>query len=385
MTWENDKYVVKWFSEISERTKENVKKPFEEWLKFIEMSPTEQIERRVEDLQSANPQIRSFFESKLIAWKNSLVKELDNKGKRRYTRATIRSKLQRTQSFFSHNNLKLQFGRNQLSVEPSEREKIASEWVLNNVEIRALYDVANVRDRALLLTLYQSGFSPIDTVSLNIEHLNNIYEVEGHFYIDKLREKSNIHQKTCLSLEAIHDIKAMLKARGSPAKGALFVSERGLRLSVRILNLVIKKICAKAYPERLSEFKTKNFRDSYNDGLLQANLTQETKDTLMGHKRRGARENYAISPTTIQQAYQKAFQYLSINGGTQAKKDLEKIQQTIVDLSLTIAEQNKKIREAEEKAKRREIIFTKDILKMLAKKLDTTEEILKKDLSRAKK
>jgi len=334
--WQKDPYVQKWLNKLGERTRKNATQDFPKFLEWCGKSPTQLIKMKVKDIQTTDPTQKGKIEDLVIEFK----KFLEAKG---YRSSTIKTVLNRVQSFFSHNRVKLSFARGDLKVEPSESEKVTQEWILDNVEIRALYGVANVRDRALLLTLYQSGFSPIDVSSLNIEQLNNIYEHEGHLYIDKLREKTNIHQKTCISLEAVHDIQNMLKERGSPQKGALFVSEKGQRLTVRFINEAMKNVCEKAYRERIKEFKTKNFRDSYNDALLQANLTQETKDTLFGHQRLSARKSYHISKTTVMQAYEKAFKYLSINHGTQTKKDLEIIEQSLIGLSQTIAKQQQDI------------------------------------------
>lgn len=335
--WQKDPYAVKWLSKLGDRTRENACQDFPKLLEWCGKTPTELIKMKVNDLQTQDPTQKGKTEDLVIEFKKFL--ETQN-----YKRSTIKTVLNRVQSFFSHNRVKLSFARGDLSVEPSESEKVTQEWILDNVEIRALYGVANVRDRALLLTLYQSGLSEIDVSSLNIEHLTNIYEHEGHLYIDKLREKTNIHQKTCISSECVHDIKNMLRERGAK-KGALFVSEKGQRLTVRFINEAMKNLCSKAYPERVSEFKTKSLRSSYNDALLQANLTQETKDTLFGHQRQSARKSYHISKTTVLQAYQKAFKYLSINHGAQSKKDIERIEQTVIGLAETITEQQKQLKE----------------------------------------
>ena len=93
----------------------------------------------------------------------------------------------------------------------------------------------------------------------------------------------------------------------------LFISQKGSRLTVRFINDNIKDMVEKTYgKEQAEKFKTKSLRDAYNDALLRANLTQEIKDTLFGHKRQGAREKYAISQATIIDAYNKAFQFLKI-------------------------------------------------------------------------
>lgn len=201
-----------------------------------------------------------------------------------------------------------------------------------------MYGQANVRDRALLLALYQSGFSEIDVASLDIEDLNDIYEHDEHLFIEKRREKTNIIQATCISAEAVHDLKSMLRERGSPKEGALFVSQKGQRLTTRFMNDAMKKLAQKAYPDK--KFKTKSLRSAFNSALLRANIQpQELKDLLMGHKRAGARSHYAYDKITMLEAYEKAFKYLSINHGKQARKDLERIENSLIGLSQTVAKE----------------------------------------------
>lgn len=332
--WLNDPYIQKWLKKKSKKTRKNYVSFFPSWLAFIKMNPTEQIERRVKDLQSNDLRERCWFEDKVIEYKNFIQTQYDNE-------TTIKAYLTTVRSFFSSNRLPLSFGKGELAVEV-EGKVIEQKWVPSNIEIRVMYGQANVRDRALLLVLYQSGFSEIDVSSLNIEDLNDIYNHKGHLFVEKKREKTNIIQASCISIEAIHDIKAMLRERGKPKEGALFVSPKNQRLSVRFMNEAIKKLAQKAYPDK--PFKTKSLRSAYNSALLRANIQpQELKDILMGHKRAGARSHYAYDRITILEAYEKAFKYLSINHGTQARKDLERIENSLIGLSETVVKQRKHI------------------------------------------
>lgn len=133
----------------------------------------------------------------------------------------------------------------------------------------------------------------------------------------------------------------MLRERGNPKTGALFVSPKGETLSVRFINEAMKRLAEKAFPD--SPFKTKSLRDSYNAALLQADLKSEIKDLMFGHKRLGARGHYAFNEQTIRTAYKKAFRYLSINHGVQAKQDLQKIENSLIGLSETVVKQRKQI------------------------------------------
>lgn len=70
-----EKYIETWLNGLSERTKKNYLREFPTWLKFIKMSPTEQIEKRASDLASKNLTERIFFENKFRAYKEHLEKK----------------------------------------------------------------------------------------------------------------------------------------------------------------------------------------------------------------------------------------------------------------------------------------------------------------------
>jgi hypothetical protein len=82
------------------------------------------------------------------------------------------------------------------------------------------------------------------------------------------------------------------------------------------------------------------------NALLQAKLTQELKDSMVGHKREGARNDYAITELTVKTAYLEAFKFLTINGyGSQSRKveqlaqqieaDKQALNQKIADMTQT--------------------------------------------------
>lgn len=347
--WQNDPYAKEWLDKLNKpRTRENYVDNFPRWLKFIQMTPTEQIQKRFKDLQSTNPKERGFFEDKLIEFKNAEVAQ-DYKPKSISTHYTP------ILSFFASHRVHLKFSRGELKVTERIEDKVIKEWIPENQQIKQIYQHGDIRDRSLLLCLYQSGFSETDVSALNIEDLPKIQETEGHYPISMYRAKTNILQRTCISEEAVHDIKAMLQERGNPAAGALFVSFKGKRLTVRFINETIKRMVLATYGEEMAkQWKTKSLRDAYNDALLRANLTQEVKDTLFGHTRDGAKERYAISQATIIDAYNKVFQYLSVNHGAQARKDVETIRdqmaqmressdQTLRNLNRVIENQQKEI------------------------------------------
>lgn len=141
-----------------------------------------------------------------------------------------------------------------------------------------------------------------------------------------MREKTNISQKTCISREALEDIRIMLQSRGFPKEGFLFITQKGNQLENRDLHDMFKALIEKAYTGRATMWKTKHLRDSFMNGLLQSNIPQEVKDSMVGHKREGARENYGLTEQTIKGAYTSAFKFLTINGFGQTSRKIEELQ-----------------------------------------------------------
>jgi len=167
--WKNDSAIVEWFTKIgNKRTIKNYSNEFPKFLEFVKANS--QYKTRSEILDARRKQVRSedvkerrVFEDLVIAFKQSL----EGKDKKI---STVRSYLRTVMSFFAKHHVPLVFSRNELKIEPCEKDKVIKEWIPTNEEVRVLYRTAHdSRDRALLLMLYQSGFSEVDVEAMNIE------------------------------------------------------------------------------------------------------------------------------------------------------------------------------------------------------------------------
>jgi site-specific recombinase XerD len=326
--WTEDPKVKEWFELLNnERTIKNYRNEFPKFLEFVQKTtdyktPSQIVQSRMEQLRSMDMNEKRYWETVVTKFKNSL----ENEDMRMNT---IHSYLRTTRSFFSKNHVKLEFSRNELKINPSEKDKVIREWIPENEEVRLLYRMANnARDRAALLVLYQSGFSEVDVAAMNIEDFP-FYNANGDWaipisedvYHARLREKTNILQQSCISREALEEIRIMLQSRGFPKTGPLFVSFRDQQLGVRGINDAMKEIVTRAFNGKVKDWKTKHFRDAFMNGLLQAKIPQEVKDAFVGHQRHGARKDYAITELTIKTAYTDAFKFLTVNGfGSQSRK-----------------------------------------------------------------
>lgn len=335
--WLNDKYVSTWLKGLAERTKENYLRELPDWLEFIGMTPTEQIEKRLKDTASQNMNERTFFEQKFRAYKEHLEQNTELKA------ISVKTHLRTVSSFFSRNGLPLALKRGDWkSTLPT---KVIHRFKLKKDDVKAMYTHASLRDRALLLVLGQSGFSEVDVCALRIEDIKGLYEMpqSQHYFIEKPREKTGIVQATCISYEALHDIRAMLQERNTPTEGYIFTSQtkgKGEQMTTRTINDAMKALAEKTFgKEKAKQFKTKALRSFYNSALLRAGIQSEIKDVMFGHERKGARSHYDYDEYTIKENYASAFEHLTING-FQVREDIAKIKE---DLNKIIGKQQVEI------------------------------------------
>jgi site-specific recombinase XerD len=333
--WQQDQYVKNWLENLkSERTVSNYKERFPKWLEWIKQTPTQIIKSRLEHLTTQDLQKRRYWEKQLVKFTRHLETLKDDKGKRSLSTWSIKGIQTCIQSFFSHNGVRLEFARKELDVEPAPRETVEKEWIPSNEDVRMLYKgCKSARDRSILLTLYQSGFSEVDVSNMRIEDFN-FYDKKGNWQLEpykdvyhaKHRAKTNIIQKTCISREAIEDIRVMLQSRQFPQKGFLFVSQKGEQFTPRFINNMLKGIVETHLSYKQAEWKTKHLRDSFMSALRRAKIPTELKSVMVGHKRSGAKDSYKVTEIEILEAYDSAFKYLSVNGVGSSRRKIEQLE-----------------------------------------------------------
>jgi integrase len=341
----NDTYVKRWLTGLAPKTKENYPPMLEDWLTFIGMTPTEQIQKRMHDLTSTDITERCFFEDKWRAFKESMeATGTHNDG-------FIHDRLKVVSSFFTRNGLPLSLKKGDWNSTQKQDVK-EKKMKLDIDDVKRLYGHANLRDKCLLLILAQSGFSEVDITELKVEDIQNLYgmPVNEHYVIEKNRDKMSSHlQATCLSYEFLHDLRDLLIERGNPKNGFIFTSQTKGKdvehINERRINEAMQTLAEKTFgnekvkgTETLKKdaFQTRMLRSFYNSALLRARIQpQELKDLMMGHDQGGARKNYDHDDETIKQAYIQAFDFLSING-IQSREDMQKIKS---DLNQLIGQQ----------------------------------------------
>ena len=146
--WQKDSYVERWLTGLKKRTKENYKERFPQWLTFIGMTPTEMINRRMNDSISKDISERQFFEDKWRKYKEYLETKGNLRG------SSVTTDLTPVSSFFTRNGLPLALKKGDWKANVTQEPKKKCKLALDDV--KRMYGHANLRDKSLLLVQNQT-------------------------------------------------------------------------------------------------------------------------------------------------------------------------------------------------------------------------------------
>ncbi|MCK4583423.1 tyrosine-type recombinase/integrase [Candidatus Bathyarchaeota archaeon] len=184
--------------------------------------------------------------------------------------------------------------------------------------MRLIIELGNNQQTLAILFGYQCGLVPADIVSLTWERLNIDFESEERefIHVENVREKTGALHVFILNPDLLHYLRAQWIDTGKPRSGWVFEGYKGSSMSPRNLNQFFKDMSVKTLGEtRGSQLVFKDLRDSYNEAILDSDVNEEIKDTLMGHLRESAKANYSISMGTMVRTYrEKIFPRLAVNG-----------------------------------------------------------------------
>jgi len=338
--WMKEPEIADWLNQFKE--KKNYRRNIIAWVNWIKMEPKDQLEKRRADLKSDDMKTKRFFEEKVKEFGKDMMK-------RGLKRKTGEQYLIAVRSFYSFHYMPMKFRRGEISLEENEIVKASKKpkMVISDIEHRAIFSMCNLRDKPLYLILTSTGLSETDVANLRIEGLR-LYEngdlTSEPVYGIKFREKTNIEQHFILGREVLYYLKPLLAERDYPREGYLLLTRRGNAYNQRIINMRIKELAEKALGEKAVDFKTKNLRDFFMNGLRLAEIEKDVFDAMVGWKREGASNHYKIADVVILQAYKKAQNYWSIDG-EQLKGDKQReINDAFMQVIMSLREENTQLK-----------------------------------------
>jgi len=217
--WE-DPPLKRWLGNITRKTTlKTYKSAFRRYVKFTGLTASQMIDEAITD-QKRDPREREdVVKQRLISFYNWLVKEAPKKrvvgkGKNREVTKGLSSKIAHTyvnaiRSFYGTFNIFVQLkGKSRL---PKPRV-INKRMLLTNMDVKKLVNHArNLRDRAIILTLFQGGMDVSTLCSLKYKDVaEGLSKNEHPLKLELFREKTGTEYYTFLGRDAIEALNAYL-------------------------------------------------------------------------------------------------------------------------------------------------------------------------------
>lgn len=330
--FEGVKYWLESMAGRAEGTKRGYLSRLKLFCEWLGKTPDQLIREREEQLKSEDKKVQRTMEMHVKRYNTFLTEQDAGAGTKKNARAAIKS-------FFEHHYMPLKFIRGDFPTEVmKERRKVEKE------EILAMLDMADVRDRALVHTLKDSGLAVSDASRLRIGHLfpgskispitaEDIKNLPEFIPISMVRKKTKVKIRTFLGREAIESLKVYLqfRMRGTahvyPGQN---VGEKGLDpeiltldsplfrirsrnvkgMSTKRIKDVVREITKKA---GISGISAHSFRKYTQTMLEVARIDPNWRRLILGKKLPGSEASYSMPSTRdLQRAYEQAYQHIQV-------------------------------------------------------------------------
>lgn len=182
------------------------------------------------------------------------------------------------------------------------RKRVKYEHVPKRKEVYRIANMAtNLRDRAIVLTLFQSGIRVNALISLNYSHVKDQLaagkvplRIKINDDIDtKLKGYSVAFYYAFLGKESVEALKEYCEKvhRFSKDDTPLFMTDSNKRMRDVLIWTNLKGCIERAGFDKRT-ITTHTIRKAFRRCVRQADINEELKEVLMGHKLKGTMENY---------------------------------------------------------------------------------------------
>jgi len=326
----NYESVKQWFdglgSNSSEHTKEAYLNDLIQYCDWLGKTPDQLKEERKQELKSDDIDVKMTAEKTLNRYANSGVKPQNAMSR---AVASIRS-------FYAHNFIELA----EKAVKAPKQTKEKDYRCPTVDDLRKMLEGSNLRDRAILLTLFQSGLREGTLILLKLKHIREIFENKVPVHIG-LRAKelkgeySGLECHTFLGRDSIEAVKRYLDWR-ERVKGEKLTEESFLFTRIDALGQPVDEQAliriVKTTSERAgTHFSPHDFRRAFQTNLEAAGVSANWVKKMTGHKLSGEENPYSIPKIEqLREAYIKAEPKLSVT--VKAETDFDRVKREIESL-----------------------------------------------------
>jgi tyrosine recombinase XerC len=226
---------------------------------------------------------------------------------RQHARRTIARKLSCLRSFFRFLCREGTLERNPAAAIPTPRLEKRLPSFLDEAQTARLLDTPATkkwlgwRDRAMLETLYSTGIRVSELVGLNLDDLD---EISGTVVVRGKGKKERLCPIGETALTAIHRY-LVNRPKALRVPYALFVSQKGSRLTVRQVDrLLARYVASAALPSSVSPH---SLRHSFATHLLDRGADLRSVQELLGHASLSTTQVYThVTPQRLKKVYDQA-------------------------------------------------------------------------------
>ena len=314
---ESYEYWLRRLSKLSIGTRISYKAHLRQFCDWIGKSPDVLIEERSEELKSEDPRVQNTKEDELLDYLVFLKEERELKPK------TLRMALTAAKSFFANNYVPLNIPSN---LTPSSRIT-TNRRAITKAELKKVIELTNIKWKALLLTLRDTGLRISDAIKLQMKHINDL-EGEPPIHIREITtEKDGSQPITFLGSESIAALKDWIEFRkrgtrhvyggdkGLPpesitSESYLFITQNGAPLKVGNASRMIINQMERA---GLTGLSAHSLRKYFQTQLESAGVPRNWILRMMGKSLPGSDGSYSMpSELQLREAYERAYPQLAI-------------------------------------------------------------------------
>jgi len=311
----------------SEYTKRFYLSDLIEYCTWTKKNPDEVIQERKKQLRSRDQDVRMTAERMLKEYANSGLKSAN-----RMWRIVGSIK-----SFYKHNFYEL----TPAAVRAPKRPKVKDYRIPTTDDVRKMLEGSSLRDRAILLTLYQTGLRESSLVQLKLKHIKELFEGKSPVHIGLRSQElkgtyAGLEAHTFLGRDAIEAIKRYLDWRKNVKREALTddsylftkLDAVGQPINELATIAVVQNACIRA---GTGIFSPHDFRRATQTALEGAGISANWVKRIMGHKLSGSENPYSQPQIEqLREAYMKAEPKLSIT--IKAESDFDRVKKELDSL-----------------------------------------------------
>lgn len=307
---EKSPLVSDWLRGYKKGSRRVYRSAFGMFLDWAKRTPKQMVAERKADLKEEDVATQHRYERLVL----DCFRE-----KKAESASTAFSIVKAVRAFFGHHYMPLRFRRLEAQEFSKGVKPVYVDYIPTREDLKAMVEVANVRDRAIVLTLASTGVSG-DICELTRQQFETKWGKEnpiclaprgGYLY----RTKTGVKMRPFLTHDAAQAVKVYLKMRRDKSPW-LFVDKGGKKLSGEAVNKIVVRLAQRAaipIPPG-SRVRMHCFRKFFNEAANYADVTREWICILYGHEVDGSEEFYVTATEDkLREKFKRIEPHLSVS------------------------------------------------------------------------